>query len=1330
IFATEYKTSASSQNSHQSSSTSLSNPCPALTADELALAECIEVIEAGVKDVIINKANEKEKMEFEKKCERANASKFWEYENGTVTIIELPRRDHEIAHGEFSKQFLSAFHNVHIKIKLIMLDQQSDSSFVPKFLPKPAQYPSDSEGNPWLTIIIEVANTQTFASIIQKTTQFWLAPNQVEDVIILKLWNWDSSRDQNGTPLRCLTVQYCFVVSFHLFHRLIIVLYFGSAINSVIKQTLKCMGITNQLKWYELIEFGTIDRSQQPYGGCSAPGIRTLSISPHCIYKGCAHRNPPLSPYPIANNVLLVLENGTRMFPFNSINEKKQSFVDKTRAEREQREKQRKLDKLEKEKTQAAKCIQVLCRKRLEKSKVFENLRKLWDVEFLVGEQHEIATITTTDILRSAVLLFAFFDPNKDFKRFEQICKMILSTVTSIRPSKTTQQQNKSPMIPFHCLLLNEHYSNITLKILQKTTLQSVNYVVGYLNKQSNVNISSSRSSNKNDNIYYNKELYLSGALFLRVNLIMVLKNRLKKVVKLGDEDEKKLQLSILWITACIRFCLFPFDIVNASNDIIIGKDQVIINDGASNNNINNQKNKKKFSEKDLKGLFTVYIMSTPCLVSVLDNASLEILKRYNIHNKIISVLCNVDKDNNNKVFEKLTGNDAIFLLGNIVELFLFKLDFFSIMPASSSSKDLYNDQESLQLKNDFIKAMNNLLQHCQKFISSKQSAKFNSFHPIFSWYAGKIDSILLSNGSASSQITLMAIDVQSVCQFYNLFMKIFNSLKREIIMNLTYLPNFVPCLWRFLSSLGPKQKMKIFLTESIVRDPDKEPMIEILELFCECYDEELYELETPFSIEIDLIPMVRFFNKFCFLILILLQLHSRDTRRSFTISNYKNNGGKGNWKVKSIAVKEEGEDNIWLLIKDPKKSLPISLANFFKKALNTNNNNGNDNSSKMGSSFLERIQKNDEVAIRILNLLPHTIPFETRLDIFRQYLSKINNTHTFPTIIHDSSNCTVVKVRRGHVVEDGFKYLGGLSSARIQGKIFVKFVNEMGIAEEGIDQGGPFKEFMTQLIAEDNSYVYPSSSNSKNSKLKSLLITKANVYRFLGCMLARSIQEGILVDIQFARFFLSKLSGRGVFLEDLAGLNDELLKNLMFLKRYDDLSLYFSVDEEIDDKIISKDLKHNGSHIKVTNDNRIQYIYLMANYKLNQQTKEQTESFINGRCTEYKEGYFDQHPCIRNFWSILEDFKSNDKKALLKFVTSCSKPPLGGFKFLTPKFTICKVSIVLESDSPLSTTTPNSNNLSSNLRQVKSLFSSISSNLKTSVTNTSKARLPTSSTW
>ncbi|CAH1770323.1 14332_t:CDS:2, partial [Entrophospora sp. SA101] len=134
MFATEYITSASSQSSHQSSSTSLSNPCPALTADELALAECIEVIEAGVEDIIINKANEKEKK--------------W--------------RDHEIAHGEFSKQFLSAFHNVPFQDQVDNVGS-TNSSFVPKFLLKSAQYPSNSEGNPWPTVIVEVANIQTFA---------------------------------------------------------------------------------------------------------------------------------------------------------------------------------------------------------------------------------------------------------------------------------------------------------------------------------------------------------------------------------------------------------------------------------------------------------------------------------------------------------------------------------------------------------------------------------------------------------------------------------------------------------------------------------------------------------------------------------------------------------------------------------------------------------------------------------------------------------------------------------------------------------------------------------------------------------------------------------------------------------------------------------------------------------------------------------------------------------------------------------------------------------------------------------------------------------------
>ena len=38
-------------------------------------------------------------------------------------------------------------------------------------------------------------------------------------------------------------------------------------------------------------------------------------------------------------------------------------------------------------------------------------------------------------------------------------------------------------------------------------------------------------------------------------------------------------------------------------------------------------------------------------------------------------------------------------------------------------------------------------------------------------------------------------------------------------------------------------------------------------------------------------------------------------------------------------------------------------------------------------------------------------------------------------------------------------------------------------------------------------------------------------------------------------------------------------------------------------------------------------------------------------------------HPTIQYFWEVVAQFSEEDKKRLLKFVTSCSRPPLLGFK-------------------------------------------------------------------
>lgn len=72
------------------------------------------------------------------------------------------------------------------------------------------------------------------------------------------------------------------------------------------------------------------------------------------------------------------------------------------------------------------------------------------------------------------------------------------------------------------------------------------------------------------------------------------------------------------------------------------------------------------------------------------------------------------------------------------------------------------------------------------------------------------------------------------------------------------------------------------------------------------------------------------------------------------------------------------------------------------------------------------------------------------------------------------------------------------------------------------------------------------------------------NWYRFIGRILGKALYDGILVDVAFAGFFLAKWLGKQSFLDDLASLDPDLYKGLIFLKHYqgnpEDLSLNFTI--------------------------------------------------------------------------------------------------------------------------------------------------------------------------
>ncbi|WMV09472.1 hypothetical protein MTR67_002857 [Solanum verrucosum] len=123
--------------------------------------------------------------------------------------------------------------------------------------------------------------------------------------------------------------------------------------------------------------------------------------------------------------------------------------------------------------------------------------------------------------------------------------------------------------------------------------------------------------------------------------------------------------------------------------------------------------------------------------------------------------------------------------------------------------------------------------------------------------------------------------------------------------------------------------------------------------------------------------------------------------------------------------------------------------------------------------------------------------------------------------------------------------------------------------------------------------------------------------FHFLGTVLAKAMFEGILVDIPFATFFLSKLKQKYNYLNDLPSLDPELYRHLIFLKHYEgdvsDLELYFVILNNEYGEQTEEELLPGGKSTRVTNENVITFIHLVANHRLNFQIRQQSSHFLRG---------------------------------------------------------------------------------------------------------------------
>uniref|UniRef100_G3SSB3 HECT-type E3 ubiquitin transferase n=1 Tax=Loxodonta africana TaxID=9785 RepID=G3SSB3_LOXAF len=218
------------------------------------------------------------------------------------------------------------------------------------------------------------------------------------------------------------------------------------------------------------------------------------------------------------------------------------------------------------------------------------------------------------------------------------------------------------------------------------------------------------------------------------------------------------------------------------------------------------------------------------------------------------------------------------------------------------------------------------------------------------------------------------------------------------------------------------------------------------------------------------------------------------------------------------------------------------------------------------------------------------------------------------------------VTIRRNYIYEDAYDKLSPENEPDLKKRIRVHLLNAHGLDEAGIDGGGIFREFLNELLKSGfnpNQGFFKTTNEGllyPNPAAQMLVGDSfARHYYFLGRMLGKALYENMLVELPFASFFLSKLLGTSadVDIHHLASLDPEVYKNLLFLKSYEgdveELGLNFTVVNNDLGEAQVVELKFGGKDIPVTSANRIAYIHLVADYRLNKQIRQHCLAFRQG---------------------------------------------------------------------------------------------------------------------
>ncbi|KAK4770469.1 hypothetical protein SAY87_031001 [Trapa incisa] len=542
-----------------------------------------------------------------------------------------------------------------------------------------------------------------------------------------------------------------------------------------------------------------------------------------------------------------------------------------------------------------------------------------------------------------------------------------------------------------------------------------------------------------------------------------------------------------------------------------------------------------------------------------------------------------------------------------------------------------------------------------------------------------------------------LVIAVDAACAFLHVALETFPL--DQILIVLAYRTELVPVLWNFIKLCHDKDKWPSLTEHSQYLVGEAPGWLLPLSVFCPVFklmlmltdNEEFYEQEKPLPLE-DVRCLVVILRQALWQLLWVLPVLNQ---------------------VKAAKNQSNNRNHLEML----QRKVIMEVSQLLSQLLDWNSRRqfilpSLFHADGINETFIAQAMLENTRAHDILKQAPFLIPFTSRVKIFASQLASHRQRQGSQSLFTRNR----FRIRRDHILEDAYNQMNKCSEEDLRGLIRVTFINEFGVEEAGIDGGGIFKDFMENITRAAFDCQYGLFKETSDHLLYpnpgSGLIHEHHLqyFHFLGTLLGKAMYEGILVDIPFATFFLSKLKQKHNYLNDLPSLDPELYRHLIFLKNYkgnlSELELYFVIVNNEYGEQREEQLVPNGKDQHVTNENVIAFVRLVANHRLNLQIRQQSVHFLRGLHqliwkewidmfnehelqllisgslesldvddlrdnANYAGGYHKDHYVIEMFWEVLKGFSVENQKKFLKFVTGCSRGPLLGFRYLEPAFCI-----------------------------------------------------------